>query len=131
MIEIPATHRDLLDDKHRAFAFLATVVVDGTPQVTVVWFIYKDGYFLINSALGRTKDRNMRERPAVALAIPDPTNMYRFIQVRGRVVEITKEGATDHINFLSHKYNGVDYPLTPGQVRVIYKIEPDSVTVNG
>lgn len=131
MIDIPASHRDLLEDKARAFAFLATVMSDGTPQVTVIWFNFQDGCIFINSAQGRTKDRNMRERPDVALAIPDPANMYRFVQIRGRVVEIIHEGANEHINFLSHKYKGTDYSFTPGQVRVIYRIEPDSVTVNG
>lgn len=128
---IPASHIDLLDDQTKSIAFLSTVMGDDTPQVTPVWFSFKDGFVYINSAQGRAKDRNMRERPAVALAIPDPTNYYRYIQIRGRVVDITTDGAEDHIHALSRKYKGVDFTLPAGQIRVIYKIEVDRVTVNG
>lgn len=131
MVEIPASHADLVSDDTKSFAFLATVMANGTPQVTPVWFNFRDGYLLINTAEGRTKDRNMRERPDVAVAIPDPENMYRYIQIRGRVVEITGEGAVEHINWLSQKYKGVPYNLPKGQKRVIYRIEPNWVTVNG
>lgn len=131
MIEIPASHVDLASDNVKSFAFLATVMADGTPQVTPVWFSFRDGYLLINSAEGRTKDRNMRERPNVAVSIPDPGNMYRYVQIRGRIVEITREGAVDHINWLSQKYLGKPYNLPEGQTRVIYRVEPDVVTVNG
>lgn len=121
MITIPASHRDILDK--RAFVHLATVDADGMPQVTPVWFEYDGEYMLINSARGRKKDRNLRARPQVALSIQDPDDPYRYVGIQGEVVETTEEGAAAHINQLSHKYRGQDYPPLPeGQVRVIYKI---------
>lgn len=129
MVEIPASHADLLTDDVKSFAFLATVMRSGRPQVTPVWFNYKDGYLYINTAEGRAKDRNMQERPQVAVVIPDPKNMYRYIEFRGHVVEGTTEGADEHIHFLSMKYRGTRYTIPSGQVRVIYRIDLDKVTV--
>jgi len=130
MKTIPEKFRNLLEDNVKALAFLATVMDDGTPQVTPVWFSAADGHILINSAKGRVKDRNMRARPDVALTIMDLGKPYRYLQIRGTVVEITEEGANEHINALSHKYRGHDYDFTPGQVRVIYKIRPESVSAD-
>ncbi len=73
------------------------------------------------------KDRNMRARPQVALVIQDPTTPYRYLQIRGRVVEITEKGGDEHINTLSLKYDGKPWKKTPGQVRVTYKIFPEHV----
>jgi len=126
---IPATHRDIFDK--RAFAHVATVNADGRPQVTPVWVEYDGEYILINSAKGRKKDRNLRARPDVALSIQDPDNGYRYVGVQGKIVEITEAGGYDHINKLSHKYGGQDYPKNPGEVRVIYKIEPTNVWTMG
>ncbi len=127
---IPEGFRDLLGDDVRAFVYLATLMKDGTPQVTPVWFNADDTYILINSAKGRVKDKNMRARPQVALLIQDPKHHLRYIQVRGRVAEITEEGGYEHINYLSHKYDKKDFPKRPGQVRVIYKILPEHISVN-
>ena len=127
MKTIPEEFQPLLEDDAEAFAFLATTMDDGTPQVTPVWFDAEDGYILVNSAKGRVKDHNMRARPHVALTIIDLERPYRYLQIRGTVVEITEEGANEHINHLSHKYRGQDYTFTPGQVRVIYKISPDNL----
>lgn len=129
MTPIPATHRDIFDK--RAFAHVATVNADGRPQVTPVWVEYDGEYILINSAKGRKKDRNLRARPDVALSIQDPDNGYRYVGVQGKIVEITEAGGYDHINKLSHKYGGQDYPKNPGEVRVIYKIEPTNVWTMG
>jgi PPOX class probable F420-dependent enzyme len=131
MEKIPASHLYLLQDDLKSFAYLATTMKDCSPQVTPVWFSFKDGYIYINSALGRTKDRNMRERPQVALAISDPQNPYKYIQIRGMVVDITENGGVEGINALSYKYHGKPYNLPQGQRRVVYKIEPEKVTVNG
>ncbi len=131
MIKMPQSHADLVADTTRSFAFLATTMPDGSPQVTPVWFNYRDGYLYINTAAGRVKDRNMLERPIIAVAIPDPDNAYRYLQIRGHVVERTLEGAAEHIDWLSHKYKGTPYNLPAGQQRVIYRIEPDSLTTNG
>lgn len=126
-MNIPENYLDLLKDETRAYLYLATVMPDGTPQVTPIWFNTDGTHILINSAKGRVKDRNMRARPQVALAIQDPTTPYRYLQIRGRVVEITEKGGDEHINALSLKYNGKAWEKTPGQVRVTYKIFPEHV----
>jgi PPOX class probable F420-dependent enzyme len=128
---IPEKYLDLF--KKPAFAHLATLMRDGSPQVTPVWVDYDGKYVRVNSALGRVKDKNMRRDPRVSLAIQDPDNPYRYVEIRGKVVEITQNGADDHINKLSQKY--LDKPLypyrKPGEVRVTYKIEPQKISSNG
>ncbi len=128
---IPQQFQDLLGKK--AFASLATVMPDGTPQVTPVWFDFDGSHLRINSAKGRVKDRNMRRNPQVALAIQDPDNPYRYLAVRGRVEEITETGADAHIDSLAKKYLGKDrYPnRRPGEVRVTYRIRPERVSSMG
>jgi PPOX class probable F420-dependent enzyme len=108
-------------------------MADGSPQVTPVWFNTDGEYILVNSARGRVKDRNMRKRPKVALAIQDPKNPYRYLQIMGTVVEITTEGAREHIDALNMKYRGTPKYTTgrPGEERVIYKIAPRRVTRMG
>jgi PPOX class probable F420-dependent enzyme len=121
---IPEKYADLFNKK--AFASLATVNSDGTPQVTPVWVDFDGKHVIVNSARGRRKDKNMGQNSSVALSIMDPDNPYRYLEVRGRVAEITEEGADQHIDKMAKKYMGVDkYPYhRPGDVRVIYKIEP-------
>jgi PPOX class probable F420-dependent enzyme len=125
MHEFPEKYRDLLSKK--AFANLATVNADGTPQVSPVWFDSDESHLIVNSARGRLKDRNMRRDPRVALSIMDPDNPYRYVEARGRVVEITEQGAAAHIDKMAKKYLGVDkYPgAQPGEVRVLYRIVPE------
>ena len=125
---IPPEFLDLLSPSTRAFCYLATVMKDGSPQVTVVWFSWDGENILINSAEGRVKDRNMRERPDVAILIADPRNPYRFVQMRGKVVEITIKGADEHINSLSLKYYDKPWEKVESQKRVIYKILPEHIT---
>ncbi len=128
---IPDTFLDLVTQK-KAFAHLATLMPDGSPQVTPVWFDYDGGKIRVNTARGRIKDRNMTQNTRVALSIIDPDNPYRHIAVRGRVAKVTEAGADPHIDVLSRKYIGKDYPFRrPGEVRVIYEIEPVSVSVMG
>lgn len=129
---IPAPFMDLLQQK-KAFANLATVMPDGSPQVTPVWFDYADGRLRVNTAKGRVKARNMQPGSQVAVAILDPDNPYRYVQVRGRVTRMTEQGADAHIDALAKKYLGKDkYPFAqPGEVRVIYEIEPQSVQTMG
>jgi PPOX class probable F420-dependent enzyme len=132
MSAIPSAYLDLFQQK-KAFAHLATLMPDGSPQVTPVWFDYEDGLIRVNSARGRTKSRNMREGSHVALAIMDPDNPYRYIQVRGRVGRVTEEGASAHIDSLARKYLGQEkYPYArPGEIRVMFEIEPTSTQTMG
>jgi len=132
MVAIPDQYLDLLQQK-KALANLATVMPDGSPQVTPVWFDYAGGLVRVNSAKGRVKVRNMSEGARVALAIVDPENPYRYIQIRGRVARVTEQGASEHIDPLSKKYLGKDkYPFgQPGEVRMTFEIEPMSTQVMG
>ena len=129
---IPDGFKDLLTTKI-TFAHLATNMKDGTPQVTPIWFSFDGTNIVVNSAKGRVKDRNMRARRDVALSILDPDNAYRYLQIIGKVVDITEQGADAHIDSLAKKYMDKDaYPFrTPGEVRVIYKIAPTKVQTMG
>lgn len=115
------------------FASLATLMPDGTPQVTPVWVDFDGQHVLINSAEGRQKVRNLDRNPSVAISVMNHENPYQYVQVRGTVVEKTRDGADAHIDKLAKKYLDADtYPFrTPGEVRVIYKIRPDSVQAYG
>lgn len=130
-LRIPETHRDILGKK--ALAHLGTLMPDGSPQVTPVWCDFDGAYVRINSAKGRRKDRNMRRDPRVSLSLCDPDNPYRYLEIRGEIVEITEDGADEHIDQLARKYLGVDqYPnRKAGEVRVIYKIAPMRFTKMG
>ena len=132
MATIPDAYLDLLTQK-KAFADLATLMPDGTPQVTPVWFDYTGGVIRVNSAKGRTKVRNMKEGAPVALSIMDPENPYRYLQVRGKVTRVIEEGASAHINSLAKKYLDKDkYPWSqPGDVRVTFEITPGAVQAMG
>ena len=132
MAAIPDNFLDLVQQK-KAFAHLATVMPDGSPQVTPVWFDYAGGMIRVNTAKGRVKARNMKEGAAVALAIMDPDNAYRYVQIRGRVRRVVEAGADVHIDSLAKKYLGKNkYPFArPGEVRVMYEIEPRAVQAMG
>jgi len=133
MVKIPQSHIHLFTDEVKAFAILATLMKDGSPQVTPVWFNFDGAHILINSAKGRVKDRNMRRNPQVALVIMDPKNPYRYMQIRGKVIEITTQGGRDHIDALSKKYTGSEkYSGGPSsEVRIRYKILPERISVMG
>ena len=112
------------------FAHMATLMADGSPQVTPVWVDLEGDRILVNSAEGRTKPRNVRLDPRVAISITSGENPYAAAFVRGRVVNVTHEGADDHINKLANKYLGQDvYPFRqPGEQRLIFAIEPEHVS---
>jgi PPOX class probable F420-dependent enzyme len=131
MAALPANVRDIFDKK--AFAHLATVGADGSPQVTPVWVDFDGQHIRINTARGRVKARNLERNPRVALAVQDPDNPYRYVQVRGRVAEMTEQGADEHIDALAKKYLGKDkYPnRRPGEVRVTVKITPEKIQSMG
>ncbi|MCC6804608.1 MAG: PPOX class F420-dependent oxidoreductase [Anaerolineae bacterium] len=133
---IPDSHRDLLTEP--IHAVLTTLMPDGQPQCTVVWLDYDGAYLLVNTTLERRKGRNMQRNPAVAVLVVDPANGSRWIEIRGRVVEITPEGAEAHADRLTRLYTGrasfygdiypVERRLT--ETRVIVKIEPVKVAVD-
>jgi PPOX class probable F420-dependent enzyme len=127
MKKIPNDFLYLLADDTKSFAFLATSMPDGSPQVTPVWFNTDGKHILVNTAKGRVKDLNMRVRPYVAIAIPDPENPYRYLQIRGRVAEITEEGADEHFDTVAVSYIGKPFEYPPDQIRVIYKILPEYI----
>lgn len=122
----------MLSDKARTllagtnFAHLATLNPDGSPQVSAVWVDIKDDLIWVNTARGRIKDRNVAQDPRVAISVIDQNNPYESASIRGKVVEITEDGADAHIDALAKKYLDKDsYPFrAPGEKRVILKIEP-------
>ena len=128
---IPNSHADLFQKK--AFAHLATLMPDGQPQVTPVWVEFDGRHVIVNTAEGRQKDKNLQRDKRVALSLIDPENPYRYLEVRGEVVERTHNGADANIDGLAKKYLGKDkYPFRqPNEVRVIYKIEPLHATTMG
>ncbi len=132
MATIPENYLDLLTQK-KAFATIATTMPDGSPQVTPVWFDYKDGLVRVNTAKGRVKARNLKKDAPVALAIVDPDNPYRYVQIRGRVRRVSEEGARAHIDTLAKKYRGEDSYSSgaPDEVRLMCEIEPRSASGMG
>src|SRR3977135_4490042 len=128
MATIPASHADLLKEK-KAFANLATLNADGSPQVTPVWVDFDGTHVLVNTAKGRVKTKNLEREPRVALSIADPENPYRYLGIQGRVTGMTESGADEHIDKMAKKYLGKDkYPYrVPGEGRVIYNITPEKV----
>jgi PPOX class probable F420-dependent enzyme len=129
--EIPAAFLDLF--KKKAFGHLATLMPDGSPQVTPVWIDYDGKLVVINTAEDRQKDRNLQRDGRIAISIIDPDNAYRYVEIRGQVVERTKQGADAHIDAMAKKYLDKDkYPFRqPGEVRVIFKIRPEHTTSMG
>src|SRR5437870_5514104 len=128
---IPDKFRDLFSK--RAFANLGTLMPDGSPQVTPVWCDVEGDLVIVNTAKSRQKDKNLRRDPRVALAIMDPENPYRYLEIRGRVSEVTEAGADAHIDKMAKKYLNKDkYPYSqPGEQRVMFKIEPEHTSSMG
>ncbi|MDL5361947.1 PPOX class F420-dependent oxidoreductase [Halalkalicoccus sp. NIPERK01] len=128
MEKIPEEYEDLFE--RRTFAHFATLMEDGTPQVTPVWVDYDGEHVLINTARGRQKERNVSRDPKVGVSIADPDDPYRFVSIRGEVEAITEEGAVDHIDSLARRYMDVEeYPYhgEEGGERVVIEIRPDRV----
>lgn len=129
---IPESHRDIFE--RESYAHFATVMPDGTPQVTPVWVDHEDGeYVLVNTARGRRKEKNVRRNPKVGVSVLDPDDPYRYVSVRG-TAELTEEGAVDHIDKLARQYMGVDeYPHHGDESgpRVIVRISTDDVVTSG
>ena len=131
MADFPADYLDLANKKV-AYASLATLMPDGTPQVTLIWFDHSPGIIHLNTAAGRVKAQNMQEGAKVALSIMDPDNPYRYVQIRGHVVRTTMDGAQKQIDALSHKYLGKDYPFgRPGEERISVDVAIDKASASG
>jgi len=123
-MNFPPDYQDLVDDNSKAILYLATIMPDGSPQVTPVWFSTKGEYILINTNEGRIKDKNMKARPKVAMTIQDPNALYRYLGIRGEVVDYTYEGADEHINMLSIRYDNEPWSPRKEQRRIIFRIKP-------
>jgi PPOX class probable F420-dependent enzyme len=130
-VGLTAELRELL--RAPSIAYLATSMADGSPQVTQTWVDTDGEHVLINSVRGHVKTKNIERDPRVAVAVFHPEDPRRYHQVRGQVVEVTTDGAVDHIESLAQKYLGGPYPWYGGrdQVRVIFVIEPERVTTVG
>jgi PPOX class probable F420-dependent enzyme len=135
-IPIPETHRDLLQTP--VHAILTTMMPDGSPQSSIVWVDYDGECVLINTTLERQKGRNMRKNPKVAILVIDPRDASRWIEVRGRVIEMTRDGAEAHADKLTQRYTdkrrfyGDIYPVEQKgkETRVMVKIEPVKVSLD-
>lgn len=124
---IPSEYVDLFEKP--SFAFVGTLLPDGSPHVTPTWVDYDGDHVLVNTVLDNRKDKNVRNDPRITLTIADPENPYRYLSVRGEVVERREEGARDHLDALSERYTGVAaYPGPSGQLRVVLVVRPDGVT---
>lgn len=128
---IPDSHKDILLGKN--FAHVATLMPDGSPQVTPVWVDFDGGLVVFNTAEGRQKPRNLDRDGRVAISVIDHENPYRYIQIRGVVAEKTTSGADEHIDRMAKKYMGLDrYPYrNPAEQRVIYVVRPLRVQTMG
>lgn len=113
--------------------YVVTLMAYGSPQVTQTWVDTDGDHVIINTVAGYVKLRNMARDPRVAVAIADPTDPSRYVQIRGRVIATTTDGGSAHIEMLSHKYNGTDYPWYGGrdQVRVLVTIAAESISGMG
>jgi PPOX class probable F420-dependent enzyme len=134
MNEIPAAFHDLFEKK--SFAHFATKMPDGTPHVTPVWVDYDvdRNHVLVNTARGRRKERNVARDPQVGIEIMDPDDSYRYVSVTGEVVEVTEDGAVEHIDELTRRYFEQDEYPQKGEERgprVLIRIRPDHVVTSG
>ena len=121
---------ELLELLHQpSTCYIATVMADGSPQVTQTWVDTDGEHVIINSVQGYVKVKNIERDPRVAIAVSAPDNPTRYFQVRGRVIKVTTEGAADHIEMLARKYTGKPYSWYGGrdQVRMIIVVEPEKI----
>jgi PPOX class probable F420-dependent enzyme len=135
-MSIPDSHKDLLEKP--VFAVFTSITPNGEPQSTVIWIDYDGEYLRVNSSAGRHKNKNMAENPNVSVMLVDPENPYRWMAIRGKVEGITEDGAVDHINTLSKKYNNGQQYYGPGgysrvrqdqETRVLFKVRPVKVLI--
>jgi PPOX class probable F420-dependent enzyme len=131
MVQIPEKYVDILNTK--SVAHIATIGPNGEPQSTPVWFSWDGQHILFSLTKGRQKYRNVARDPQIALSITDPKNLYRYLEIRGKVVRIDEDPKLEFINSMAKKYLGVDtYPWNqPGDERVVIVIEPEHTTFMG
>lgn len=129
--QIPEAYSDLLE--RPITVSLATLLPSGQPQVTPVWVDYDGTDIIVNTVKNRRKFKDMQANPRVTVLAVDPENPYRYMEVRGRVVRMSEQGADENIDKLAKKYLGVDqYPFrAPGEQRVMCTIEPEHVEAQG
>jgi PPOX class probable F420-dependent enzyme len=130
-VPLPENLATLLKD--RAICYLATTMPDGSPQLTLTWADTDGEHILINSVVGHQKVRNIERDPRVSVALSDPADPTRYTQVRGSVVEVTTEGAVEHIETLAQRYTGRPYAWYGGrdQQRILLKIAPRGSAARG
>jgi PPOX class probable F420-dependent enzyme len=130
-VKIEGRAEELLRAKN--FAHIATVRADGSVQVAPTWVDVQDGRPVVNSAEGRAWVRNLERDPRITLEVQNMENPYEYVEIRGRVAELTREGADEHIDSLAKKYLGQDkYPYRQeGEQRVIIRVDPEKVHVQG
>lgn len=127
MVPLTEQAKKLIDGRN--LASVATLMPDGSPQVAPVWVDREGDIVVINATVKRQRYRNLKRDPRVALCVFDLDNLYSKVHIRGRAIEITKDGAEDHIDKLSMKYRGRKYPdHRPKEPRIIIRIEPEHVT---
>jgi PPOX class probable F420-dependent enzyme len=126
-VELTEAQKAVIDGKN--FAHVATYFPNGTVQVNPVWVDRDGDTLLINSAEGRAKVKNLRADPRITLEVNNHDNPYEYVEIRGRAVELTHDGADDHIDALAKKYMDADsYPLRKeGEVRVTIRIEAEKI----
>ncbi|MFB6137734.1 MAG: PPOX class F420-dependent oxidoreductase [Halobacteriaceae archaeon] len=130
MSALPDSHVDLFETT--AFGHLATLLPNGAPHVTPVWIDHDGDTVLVNTATGRRKERNVRDRPQVGLSVVDPENPYRWLSLWGGVERVRTEGAVEHIHELSLRYTGERYDLGGDEgERVVLQIDPEEVLTGG
>lgn len=128
---IPESHKDLLETT--ALANVATIGPDGEPQVNPVWFSWDGEHLLFSQTKTRQKYRNIGREPRIAVSIVDPTNPFRYLEIRGTVAHIEEDPNLDFINAMAKKYMGMDkYPYhQPSDERIVVHVEPEHTTQMG
>lgn len=131
MATIPESHVDLL--QRETFAAVGTTLPDGTPHVTPVWVDHDGDDVLFNTADGRRKVRNLRRTPRAGVMVYDPEDPYRYLSAWGPVVEMTADGAVEHIHALSRRYTGQEYQHLAEEDgdRLLVRVRPERVVTSG
>ncbi len=130
-VPIPESHQRLLSEP--VIAYLSTLMPDGRPQVNPVWCDYDGTYVRVNAADDRQKTRNMQRRKFATVLLMDQAGPYFWMEIRGRVINMTTAGAMDHMHVMAKKYTGRDQytPVREEEVRVMFTIEPERVVTFG